>query len=238
MRWLACAGWWALDYVYAGWRQIISAFRRRPPETYAHGDPLRPVIVLLPGVYESWLFLEPAAARLNAAGWKVFSVPGLGFNIKPIPESAGLLTEELARIQKQQGPTRCILLAHSKGGLIGKQAMLDAHRLQGGMSILGMVAIGTPFSGSQYARYMLSPSLRHFSPVDAVLLSLQEQTVLNSKVVSIYPEFDPHIPAGSALPGAVNVELPVSGHFRTLSEAVVLDEVEAAVRSLESDSTG
>ncbi|GAA4367133.1 hypothetical protein GCM10023166_13100 [Paeniglutamicibacter cryotolerans] len=234
---MARAGWWALDYLYAGSRQIVSVFRRRPPESYAHGDPLRPVIVLLPGVYESWLFLEPAAALLNTAGWRVFSVPGLGFNVKPIPESAGLLAEELARLQ-QQGVSSCIFLAHSKGGLIGKRAMLDAHQTHGGMAVLGMVAIGTPFSGSEYARYMPTPSLRHFSPMDKVLLSLQEQTILNSKVVSIYPEFDPHIPAGSALTGALNVQVPVSGHFRTLSQAAVLDEVVAAVRTFERESAG
>lgn len=238
MRAMARAGWWAVDYLYAGWRQLVSVFRRRPPQTYAQGKSSHPVIVLLPGVYESWLFLEPAALRLNKAGWKVFSVPGLGFNTKSIPESAGLLADELARIKDGHGSPSCILVAHSKGGLIGKQAMLDSRLGGDGLPILGMVAIATPFSGSDYARYMLTPSLRLFSPLDAVLISLQGETALNSKVVSIYPEFDPHIPAGSELPGAKNIELPFAGHFRTLRETVVLDAVEEAVTMLAGEIDG
>ncbi|POH61243.1 alpha/beta fold hydrolase [Arthrobacter glacialis] len=244
MKLLLRGWWWMVDYLYAGWWQLRSIFRRRCPDSYAVGEPSLPAIVLLPGVYETWIFLEPAAQRLNALGYRVFSVPGLGINGRAIPESAEILARTLADLASVQGVSRCILLAHSKGGLIGKHAMLDAaltHPDDAGptvaalarpMEILGMVAIGTPFSGSLYARYMISRTLRHFSPDDTVLLSLQAATDVNAHVVSIYSEFDPHIPGGSALPGAVNVEVPVSGHFRTLSDKTVLTAVEQAVVKL------
>ncbi|WP_038470515.1 triacylglycerol lipase [Arthrobacter sp. PAMC 25486] len=241
-------GWWALDYLYAGWRQFASTFRRSAPAHYAQGNPSLPAIVLLPGVYETWLFLEPAATRLNAQGFRVFPVPALGINRRSVPASAVVVRAELARLATVHGISACILLAHSKGGLIGKHLMLDASLSPGhvekhdagpqipappaDVEVLGLVAVATPFSGSSYARYSMSRTLRDFSPVDAVLLSLQEQTALNHQVVSIYPEFDPHIPGGSALIGAKNIELPVSGHFRTLADETVLAAVEHAVAGM------
>ena len=223
--------WWLLDYLYAGWRQVVAVFRRGAPPSYAGGDPALPAIVLLPGVYETWLFLEPPSNRLSDAGHKVFTVPGLGINGRPIPESAEIARQRLADLSAEHGIDSCILLAHSKGGLVGKHLMLDA-AAGGPVGIVGMVAIGTPFSGSIYARYMLSRAIRHFSPTDAVLLSLMQRESLNDRVVSIYPEFDPHIPGGSALAGAQNIKVPVSGHFRLLHSRAVLDAVDEAVRRL------
>lgn len=231
--------WWLLDYVYAGWRQLVAVFRRDAPGSYEEGDPGRPAIILLPGVYETWLFLEPAAQRLNDAGHKAFTVPGLGINRRPIPESAEIVRQRLAELSAEHGIEHCILLAHSKGGLTGKHLMLDATAAidtdaagNHPVKILGLVAIGTPFSGSIYARYTFSRTIRHFSPTDAVLVSLKKQDALNDRVVSVYPEFDPHIPGGSALAGALNIELPVSGHFRTLRSKAVLDAVDEAVAHL------
>lgn len=237
-------GWWLLDYAYAGWRQLLSLFRCGVPASYAEGDPALPAIVLLPGVFETWLFLEPAATRLNSAGFRVFSVPALGINSRPVPESASLVNATLAQLAQFHGVTDCILLAHSKGGLIGKHAMLDAGSTMGepavgsrkghlaAPGIAGLVAVATPFSGSPYARYLFPRTLRDFSPANEVLLSLLARKAMNHRVVSIYPAFDPHIPGGSALAGALNVELPISGHFRTLADETLLAAVEHAVKGL------
>lgn len=256
MKTLGRLGWWLRDYVYAGRRQLLSVLRRDSPARYSTGNPGLPAVVLLPGVYETWLFLEPAATRLNAAGFKVFTVPELGTNRRTVPESAALVTTALAKLAAAHDVSAVILLAHSKGGLIGKHVMLDAEIRAAELlkddgegllpaparpgaaeavrpvKVLGMVAVAAPFSGSPYARYLLSRTLRDFSPADVVLVSLQGQKALNHQVVSIYPEFDPHIPGGSALPGAVNVQLPVAGHFRTLGDEAVLAAVEHAVEDL------
>ena len=235
MKSAARARWWLLDYLYAIRRQLASAFRPRTPAAYSAGDPALPAIVLLPGVYERWLFLEPAAKRLNKLGHRVFAVPELGLNGGAVPASATVVGQALSGLRRSHGVERCILLAHSKGGLIGKAMMLDAGAREGaGIQVLGLVAVATPFAGSSYARYLPPRSLRAFSPDDAVLASLQANIGINSQVVSIYPEFDPHIPGGSALPGAVNVRLPVAGHFRILADPAVLAAVEHAVARLSS----
>ena len=250
--------WWRLlDYSHAAQVQALSVFRRSAPRDFAAGDPGLPAVVLLPGVYETWLFLEPAAEGLRRAGYRVFTVPALGFNHRSVPESAARVRRRLVELGQTHGVEQCLLLAHSKGGLIGKHLMLDADRAKGvrlhrtdltrdggsplpapaaGVEVLGMVAVATPFAGSPYARYLMSRTMRDFSPADGVLLALQEQAALNHKVVSIYPEFDPHIPGGSALAGAANIELPVSGHFRTLSDETVLAAVGHAVAQLAAEA--
>ena len=54
-------------------------------------------------------------------------------------------------------------------------------------------------------------------------------TETNRKIVSIFARFDPHIPEGSALAGARNIEIDTGGHFRILADvrvaAVVVAEL-------------
>ena len=234
--------WWAMDYVYAGSRQVRSVLGHRPPPAYASGVAGRPAILVLPGVYETWRFLEPLATQLHADGFAVFTVPELGVNRRSIPDSARLVQAALERLATEYGITDVIILAHSKGGLIGKSVMLDAE-LSGDLGevsstgapqtaavrILGMVAVATPFAGSAYARFMPSSTLRAFSPRDAVLMGLGARRQVDERIVSIYAAFDPHIPESSILPGAHNVELPVAGHFLVLANprvrAAVIDAV-------------
>jgi pimeloyl-ACP methyl ester carboxylesterase len=94
--------------------------------------------------------------------------------------------------------------------------------------IRGMVAVAAPFGGSAYARYLaVSRSLRIFSPRDATILLLGHETSVNARIVSIYGRFDPHIPGGSALTGARNIELDTGGHFRILAHPRIVAEVAA-----------
>jgi hypothetical protein len=88
--------------------------------------------------------------------------------------------------------------------------------------VRGMLAIATPFGGSSYARLMWLPSLRAFSSRHPTIAGLAEQTAVNSRIVSVFARFDPHIPERSELPGATNIALDTGGHFRILGRADVL----------------
>ncbi|AMB59895.1 esterase/lipase family protein [Microterricola viridarii] len=224
--------WWWLDYVYAGWRQVRSVLRHRRPRDFAEGSAELPAVILLPGVYETWLFLEPVARRLSTRGYRVFAVPELSFNRMPITRSAEVVAACLDRLAAEHGLGRVILLAHSKGGLIGKQLMVMDAAPPGAVDIVGMVAIAAPFSGSSYAQYLPSATLRAFSPRDSVLMDLLARHDVNARIVSIYSTFDPHIPAKSALDGAQNLELPIAGHFLPLRNPLVGETVERAVAHL------
>jgi hypothetical protein len=118
-----------------------------------------------------------------------------------------------------------IIVAHSKGGLIGKFIMMDS---DGPQRVDRMVAITSPFSGSSLARYTVLPSLRAFAPTDPTIRMLVAEQFVNARITSIFGSFDPHIPDGSELPGATNIRLPVAGHFRILGDRQLLAAVEAA----------
>jgi len=190
------------------------------PPSFADGR-LRPVVIL-PGIYESWHYLRPIAERLNTDGHPVHVIPALGLNRAPIPATAARVHAYLV----DRGLTGVAIVAHSKGGIVGKHVMAldDRESL-----VDRMVAIASPFSGSAMARIAPNPALRAFLPTDPVIAGLAAERAVNERITSIYPSFDPHIPDGCVLEGARNVELPVVGHFRILLEPGVIDAVVEAV---------
>ena len=211
---------YAVDYAFALKLWMRSLVNARDDSQYLGGD-LAPV-VLLPGVYETWTFLRPLAARIHSLGHPVHVVRQLGRNTRSVPAAAAIAQRYLDAHDLRH----VVLVAHSKGGLIGKHMMLldDATG-----RIDRLVAIATPFGGTRYARYMLDPSLRAFRPAEKTVAMLTANAAANARIVSIYGDDDTHIPEGCELPGATNLEFAVSGHFRVLADARVLAAVDAAV---------
>ncbi|KUM33498.1 esterase/lipase family protein [Arthrobacter sp. EPSL27] len=206
---LQAARWWVQDYLYAAGRQVLGALSRTRPEEFLDG-PGRPVVVI-PGVYEDWRFMLPLVQRLHGAGHPVHVVALLRRNRRAVPKAADLIAAYI----RDHDLKDAVIVAHSKGGLIGKFVMMQLdpeHR------IAGMVAVCAPFSGSRYASFMLVPSLRAFSPRSAVTRQLAREERVNEHITSVYGRFDPHIPEGSSLPGARNIQLDTAGHFRILAQ--------------------
>jgi len=213
--------WAARDWTYAAAWQVRS-LGSRTVDDYRTGD--EQVVVVLPGVYETWQFMRPLMDALHERGHPVQVIAELKRNVRPVPDSARALMNVMARERLDD----VLLLCHSKGGLIGKYAMtnLDSeHRID------RMIAVATPFSGSAYARYAPARHLRSFRAADPVVAALIHDVEANSRITSIYGVFDTMIPGGSELPGAVNVRLPVGGHFAILGDPrtrqAVLDAAEA-----------
>ncbi|PVZ93651.1 alpha/beta hydrolase [Amnibacterium flavum] len=216
-----------LDYAYASYWQVQGfLFRVRPGDYLIEGAPKTPVL-LIPGVYETWQFLRPIADHLRDAGHPVHVLPTLRRNTGAVPASADLVLDRLRALDLRG----VIVVAHSKGGLIGKLAML---RDTDGR-IERMIAVASPFSGSRYARYIRVRSLRVFSPNDPTLREIAAQLEVNARITSIWGSFDPHIPGGSHLDGATNVRLHGAGHFRIIGSRELLDELD---RSLAAPPTG
>lgn len=213
--------WWALDYAYASATWIWSHIGTAGPDSYTTGA-RRPVLIL-PGVYENWQFMRPMITALHEAGHPVHVLPGLGHNLGPIAEGAQEVRDYLERHDLRG----VALVAHSKGGLIGKLAMTG--ELAQDARIAVVVAICTPFGGARLARYLPWPALRPLVPGHPSLVELAAAQAVNSRVTSIYGVFDPHIPEGSELPGATHVELPVAGHFRILGRPETIRAVLAAI---------
>jgi hypothetical protein len=200
--------WWLQDYAFAAWWQLRAVLSPRGADDYLSGAG-RPVLVL-PGIWETWAFLRPLVERVHDEGHPVHVVTSLGRNGRPVEATA----RDVAAYVLEHDLRDVVVVAHSKGGLIGKYLMAlldDTHRVD------RMVAVCTPFSGSRWATWLVLPSLRAFSPRDATTLMLARDRAVNERITSIYGEFDPHIPESSVLEGADNVQLPTGGHFRVLA---------------------
>lgn len=209
------AAWWLADYLYAGYWQVRAAFDRVKAVSFGSGDAAH--IVVLPGVYETWRFMQPLIAAMHTRGHPVHVVEALQRNRRPVVEMA----ESLADFLEENDLRDVILVAHSKGGLAGKLAMTG--RAAG--RVRSMLAIATPFGGSSYARMIPGRTLRAFAPEDPSIVDLARQLTVNARIVSVYAQFDPHIPEGSELAGAKNVRLDTGGHFRILAHPRVLAEL-------------
>ncbi len=208
-----------LDYGYVIYWQAHGLLFPINPSKYLAGSG-QPV-VLLPGIHETWQFMRPVAESMHERGHPVHVVTGLGRNRGTVVDAARIAAGYLT----SHDLTNVIIVAHSKGGLIGKYLMMAAD-VQG--RIERMIAIACPFAGSSLARYTGLPSLRAFSPTDPTIQLLGEEQFVNARITSIFGVFDPHIPGGSELPGATNVRLPVAVHFRLMGDLRLHRAVDAA----------
>jgi pimeloyl-ACP methyl ester carboxylesterase len=209
------------DYGWA-YRLRIAVLRRRHDAGEYRDGGNQPVL-LLPGVYETWHFLEPVGAHLHNLGHPVHVVPAFGRNILPIAEMAELARQYIV----EQDLTHITIVGHSKGGLIGKTLMTGPE----GRRVDRMIAINSPFAGSAYARYLPISTLREFVPTHDTIIGLAENAAVNARITSIFSAWDPIIPNGSVLDGATNIELPVGGHFRILDRDDLLEAVARAIES-------
>lgn len=214
---------WAADYAWIGSAQLRAAGRPLRASAVATGE--RAPVLLLPGIYETWDVMAPLALALHDAGHPVHTVPSLGLNAASLAHSARQVAARLVAL----GLDGVTLVAHSKGGLIGKHVM--GHD-EVAARVAGLVAVNTPFHGSVHARWFPARAVRALSPDDPHLRALAAVDDVHDRVVSVFARFDPHVPGGSELPGAANVRLPVDGHFRVLADPRVHEVVLRAVDDL------
>lgn len=197
------------DWAHVARRWPASLIDRTPPDAFVDGH-LTPV-VLLPGIWESWRYLMPLARRLHGFGHPVHPIPSLGWNGADLATSVDRVRAHLAR----HDLAGSVFVAHSKGGLIGKQLLMDPDV---GPHLAGMVAMCSPFGGSRLAaRVFQRTPLGLFAPTGATILALAAESAVNARIVSIGSAWDEMIPNGSWLEGARNVTAPMAGHFRPIA---------------------
>lgn len=215
------------DWAHVGVRQVQTVWDRTPPGrllAVPRSCPWgRVPVLLLPGVYEPWRYLLPLGRFLRDAGHPVYAVHELGWNIKTLEESADVVEAVVAH----HGIERCVVVAHSKGGLTGLLAMARP-----GLSerIAGVVAVASPFSGSTRGVRIASWShLREFAPTASGITAIGRMERAQRRVSSLMPAWDEMIPEGSELAGARNRPLAASGHFLPLMDRRVWWTVHAEV---------
>ncbi|MCU1481424.1 MAG: alpha/beta hydrolase [Subtercola sp.] len=224
MNRLQKAGYWMLDYAYTAADELrAAADRRSAEERFAAASASGRPVVLIAGVFETWAVLRTVGAEAARIGHPVHVVEELGRNTETLEASARVIASYL----ESHDLRHVVLLAHSKGGLVGKYLMLrfDAER-----RIDGLVAINAPFSGSQWGRVMRAQSVRALGPSDRVVQFLQATHDVDSRIVSVYSTFDQNVWAGSRLEGARrNVRLNVAGHSRILGTKALVPLLPEAI---------
>ena len=113
---------------------------------------------------------------LHDAGHPVYVLPDLGHNLAPIADGAQHVRDYLEDHELRG----VAVVAHSKGGLIGKLAMTA--ELAEDARIAVVVAICTPFGGARLARYLPWPALRPLVPGHPSLVELAAAQAVNSRV--------------------------------------------------------
>ncbi|HEX8993892.1 MAG TPA: alpha/beta fold hydrolase [Candidatus Paceibacterota bacterium] len=217
-----------------------------------NADPEKTPIIIIPGIMGKWGFMKWMGDRISRQGYPVYVIPELGYNMSSIPLSAEILDSVVVRVEPEDMPLHqhihhsahavkqlvekhdlkgAIIVAHSKGGLIGKYLLTHFNE---GKRILGMIAIASPFSGSEMAKLVPYAPFTELEEESPVIQDLEKHHRINKKIVSIMPEYDNHVWAkeGSYLDGALNIQVPVKGHHKVVFSNVVFDAVLHSIESI------
>ena len=174
-------------------------------------------VILLPGIYETAEDMRVLAAALARRGHRIRRIR-LARQVVPLP----LLRTRVERYLRKHDLRDVVVLAHSKGGLLGKHVMMGPE----GERIDRMIALATPWHGSQYAA-LFWPGLgvRSLRPGTTLIAAAEAPSPSDARIISVQPRFDPHVPLGSHLPGARNIDVDTAGHFAVLTDPAVVELV-------------
>ena len=213
--------YWIVDYYYLLYGYLLMLIHKNPPGHFLNfvlkG---KAPIILIPGISNKWGFLKHLGDRISHKGHPVYVASKLQFNFFDIPTSAKIVRE----IIDDNKLENVVLIAHSKGGLIGKYLLIHENKDN---KIKGLIAIATPFSGSTLAKIFSRKSHGELAPESKIIQELDSQKEVNSKIVSIMPQFDNHVwsEKGSFLEGAVNIKVAVKGHHKIVFDKDVIKKI-------------
>lgn len=210
---------WVRDYLYAIHGHSLVFIHKDPPKHYLeHIINGKNPIILIPGVFEKWHFLKAIADPLSLRGHPVYVLEHLDYNTKEIHHTAESIREFIDKEKLRE----VIIIAHSKGGLIGKH-LLNFHNKD--EKIKKVIAIASPFGGSYITRFIPNKAIKELSPYSKIIKELTGKKEFNHKIISIFGVFDNHVwPESSCrLEGAKNIEVHTHGHHRILFDKKVRD---------------
>lgn len=199
----------AVDFFLIIFGEYLS-FRYKSIESYSLNNSSGSVIII-PGIKRKWSSLIPLIKKIFQNNFQIYVVPELGRNIFSIEKSARIIDEFI----RSNSIQKALIVSHSKGGLIGKYYLAN-HNQNG--TIIGLITIATPFSGSNIAMKMPNKIYDEIKPGNIVLNELAEDKSINKKIISFIPAYDNMIPNRESmfLDGGENVEVNVYGHHKML----------------------
>lgn len=203
-------GSWIKDYLHLIKGYSLMYLHHKAPHHYLGFTVEGKIpVILIPGIAEKWGFLKSLGDKISLEGHPVYIVPKLGHNLTDIPKSARII-KDLIEENKLKS---VIIVTHSKGGLIAKYLLIHFNKDN---VVKGVIAIATPFSGSALVRLVRHKSFKELSPTSQLIQDLNSNTIVNNRIISIYPSYDNHVPEGSILTYAENIKVNVKGHHKIL----------------------
>lgn len=203
-----------LEHIWAFYEVIAI---KSPPVKWSRGA--KGDVVLVPGFSGTWTSLKHVGNLLNSLGYKVHTLPKLGYNFMTIKDASIVLEEYIINNNLQNA----VLIAHSKGGLISKYFLVHSRYRN---RIRKAICIATPFKGALPAYFRIL-NLHEFFPHSKFLIDLNKNTSINRLFVNIYPRLDPVIMIrnSSSLSGAKNFQIDTVGHLNILMLQQTLETI-------------
>lgn len=213
--------YWIVDYCYLLLGKLFMYIYKNPPKHYLdYVVKGKNPVILIPGNSNKWGFLKKLSDAISHLGHPVYVVEKLGSNLFDIPTSAKIVRE----IIDKNNLENVILLGHSKGGVVGKYILIHENKDN---KISRLIAISAPFSGTNIVNNLPYKSFRELSPKSKIIQEINSNSEVNSKIVSIMPEFDNHVwsDKGSNLSGATNITVPTKGHHKIVFDKHVIKKI-------------
>jgi triacylglycerol lipase len=189
-----------------------------------HGD-ARHLVVFVHGIFASSGVFRPMAFALAQEGLAPRQVH---FDYTPVG-SIHRHAKRLARvITEARVPGPVVVVAHSLGGLIVRQAVQHL-----GLHVDALVTMGTPHLGTLVARPWPWRLAQELAPGSAAIDSLAATShrLRRTSVTSVVAEKDLLVDAESAsLPGSRLVSVPGVGHHGVLYDPIAWEAVRHAIR--------
>jgi len=195
------------------WGNVIGAVKRAGHDFGSDGR-MKPIIVFVPGYTFSYYTVWPNSSitKLRREGyWVIGFNPGKNTN-RDVREHAQDLKNFIEEVCAREKIDDLVIVAHSMGGVTSRYYL---EKLGGEKRVRKLIAISSPFAGTRSAYLALhTRAARHMTPRSKFIKELQEFDKYVNRVVSIRAVHDQTIwpTASSVLPGAKNIQLPITGH--------------------------
>lgn len=213
--------YWIIDYYYLFLGKLMSLFFTNPPPDYLnHVVKGKNPVILIPGNSNKWGFLKKMSDTISHLGHPVYAVDKLKSNLFDIPTSAKIVRE----IIDKNNLKNVILLGHSKGGVVGKYILIHNNKDN---KVSRLISIAAPFSGTSISNNLPNKSFKELSTKSKIIKEINSNKTVNSKIVSIMPEFDNHVWSDkkSNLEGALNIIVPIKGHHKIVFDKDVINKI-------------
>ena len=202
------------------------------PET---SDPGQPAVVMVHGLYHNssaWRSLKKRFQRQGVLNWYTWSYPSFGRSFKDVVQDCTRALHQVASAHPEAG---LIVIGHSLGGLILRQALCDPGVKS---RVLALITLGTPHQGTRTARMGIGSLAKGLVPDGSIIQYVRNSgCTQGTKAVSLFSSLDTMVVPASGLrisePGWQEVETAPTTHVAMLFNQSVGDTVLEVVSNVQ-----